>query len=61
MKLTAHERERLKYINYTMNFLYEKLAAIYENMVDKEHGQLCSEISEMIKQLEDIRDESEQT
>ena len=52
MKLTAYERERLIYINRTMNELHNKLNTIYENLVDGDSSGLALEIVCMIAELQ---------
>ena len=51
MKLTAYERERLIYINRTMDELHTRLNAIYENLVDGDTNDLALEIIGMIEEL----------
>lgn len=51
MKLTAYERERLIYINRTMDELHTRLNAIYENLVDGDTDNLALEIIGMIEEL----------
>lgn len=51
MKLTAYERERLIYINRTMDELHTRLNAIYENLVDGDTDDLALEIIGMIEEL----------
>ena len=51
MKLTAYEKERLIYINRTMNELHTRLNAIYENLVDGDTDDLALEIIGMIEEL----------
>lgn len=51
MKLTAYEKERLIYINRTMDELHTRLNAIYENLVDGDTDDLALEIIGMIEEL----------
>lgn len=55
-KITAYERERLQYINHTMDLLYDMLDNISENLVDKEYSITVKEIDKLIESLEDIKD-----
>ncbi len=55
-KITAYERERLKYINYTMDELYDLLDNISENLVDKEYSDTIKDINKLIKSLEEIKE-----
>jgi len=52
VKLTAYEKERLIYINRTMDELHNKLNAIYENLVDGSTNELALEIVCMIADLQ---------
>ena len=56
MKLTAYEKERLIYINRTMNELHTRLNAIYENLVDGDTDDLALEIIGMIEELKMLLD-----
>lgn len=47
---------RLRNINFTMDELYDKLASIYEDMVDRDKQQLRKDINDMIKKLKQISD-----
>lgn len=51
MKLTAYEKERLIYINRTMDELHTRLNAIYENLVDGDTDDLALEIIGMMEEL----------
>jgi len=53
--ITAYERERLKYINYTMDELYDKIDHLYEGLVDRDN--ILGIIEDLIKSLEDMKEE----
>tara|TARA_Y100001973_G_C5130732_1_gene297626 strand:- start:354 stop:530 length:177 start_codon:yes stop_codon:yes gene_type:complete len=55
MKITAYERERLKYINDTMDDLYDKIDSLYESIVDRDST--ADAIDIIIKTLETIKEE----
>jgi len=60
VKPTAYERERLIYINRTMEELHNKLNAIYENLVDGETNDLVLDILWMIENLQMLLESTEQ-
>ena len=55
MKITAYEKERLKYINNTMDELYDKVDSLYESLVDRE--QTTRSIDDLIEILQTIKEE----
>ena len=55
MKITAYQRERLKYINAMMNALYDKLDSLYEEVADEEYLRAATVIDGLIRDLADIK------
>jgi len=55
MKITAYQRERLKYINAMMNDLYDKLDSLYEEVADEEYLRAVTVIDGLIRDLADIK------
>tara|TARA_B100001093_G_scaffold243456_1_gene233235 strand:- start:463 stop:645 length:183 start_codon:yes stop_codon:yes gene_type:complete len=55
MKITAYQRERLKYINAMMNDLYDKLDSLYEEVADEEYLRAATVIDGLIRDLADIK------
>ena len=55
MKITAYEKERLKYINNTMDKLYDKVDSLYESLVDRDNTILA--IDELIEILQTMKEE----
>ena len=55
MKITAYEKERLKYINNTMDQLYDKVDSLYESLVDRDNTILA--IDDLIEILQTMKEE----
>ena len=55
MKITAYEKERLKYINNTMDKLYDKVDSLYESLVDRDNTILA--IDDLIEILQTMKEE----
>ena len=55
MKITAYEKERLNYINNTMDKLYDKVDSLYESLVDRDNT--TSAIDDLIEILQTMKEE----
>ncbi len=55
MKITAYEKERLNYINNTMDQLYDKVDSLYESLVDRDNTILA--IDDLIEILQTMKEE----
>jgi hypothetical protein len=55
MKITAYEKERLKYINNTMDQLYDKVDSLYESLVDRDNT--IGTIDDLIEILQTMKEE----
>lgn len=59
MKPSAYDRERLVHINGLMDDIYEGTSEIYECLVDREFAELKVIIPNLISQLKDIQDSTQ--
>jgi hypothetical protein len=55
MKITAFEKERLNYINNTMDQLYDKVDSLYESLVDRDNS--IGTIDDLIEILQTMKEE----
>tara|TARA_R100000935_G_scaffold5926_1_gene13271 strand:- start:1237 stop:1425 length:189 start_codon:yes stop_codon:yes gene_type:complete len=53
------EKDKLKFINYTMNEIHDSLKVIYESFVDGEYQEVKSESSRIIKTLNSLKESVE--
>jgi len=58
-RLSSIDKERLNYINYLMDDLYNDMSDLYESLVDREMEETKSTVSNMILKLRDLQDSIE--
>ena len=54
-RLSSVEKERLNYINFLMDDLYDDVSDLYESLVDREMSNVKETISTIIFKLKDLR------
>lgn len=55
MKISAHDKNRLSYINFTMSEINDLSSEIYEHLVDNENEELLQAIDKMMSVLIDLK------
>lgn len=55
MKISAHDKNRLSYINFTMSEINDLSSEIYEHLVDNENEELLQTIDKMMSVLIDLK------
>ena len=58
-RLSSIDKERLNYINYLMDDLYNDMSDLYESLVDREMEETKAALSNMILKLRDLQDSIE--
>jgi hypothetical protein len=58
-RLSSIDKERLNYINYLMDDLYNDMSDLYESLVDREMEETKSTLFNMILKLRDLQDSIE--
>ena len=58
-RLSSIDKERLNYINYLMDDLYNDMSDLYESLVDREMEETKSTLYNMILKLRDLQDSIE--
>jgi hypothetical protein len=58
-RLSSIDKERLNYINYLMDDLYNDMSDLYESLVDREMEETKTALSNMILKLRDLQDSIE--
>jgi len=58
-RLSSIDKERLNYINYLMDDLYNDMSDLYESLVDREMEETKATLSNMILKLRDLQDSIE--
>jgi hypothetical protein len=58
-RLSSVEKERLNYINFLMDDLYDDVSDLYESLVDREMSNVKETISTIIFKLKDLQDSIE--
>jgi hypothetical protein len=57
-RLSSIDKERLNYINYLMDDLYNDMSDLYESLVDREMEETKTALSNMILKLRDLQEMS---
>ena len=55
-RLSSIDKERLNYINYLMDDLYNDMSDLYESLVDREMEETKTALSKRILKLRDLQD-----
>lgn len=50
------DRERIAHINYLMSKIHSSTNQIYEHLIDREYDELREELSELMRQLKEIKE-----
>jgi len=58
-RLSSIDKERLNYINYLMDDLYNDMSDLYESLVDREMEETKATLYNMILKLRDLQDSIE--
>lgn len=58
-RLSSVEKERLNYINFLMDDLYDDMSELYESLVDREMSNVKETVATIILKLKDLQDSIE--